>query len=202
MDPKYDASVSIGDALRGSLTDVEPDPQLPDGVPAAVIVPIIDVEEPTLLFTKRTETVRDHKGEISFPGGARHPEDSDLLSTALRETREELGIPPEAFEVLGALPPTHTMVSGYVIAPFVARLRDRPVLEPNPVEIAEVLELPVSTLIDVEREVEVVGGLHHTMFVYEADGQVVWGATGRIVHAFLSVLRRLGWAGRRARGEE
>jgi 8-oxo-dGTP pyrophosphatase MutT (NUDIX family) len=193
---------SIGDALRGFLLKAQPDPRLPDGTPAAVIVPVIDVDEPTLLFTKRTETVRDHKGEISFPGGARHPEDADLLSTALRETREELGIPPDAFEVLGALPPTHTMVSGYVIAPFVARLGERPVIEPSPVEIAEVLELPVSVLIEVEREVEVVGGLHQTMFVYEVDGHVVWGATGRIVHGFLDLLRRYGWPGHRALGEE
>jgi 8-oxo-dGTP pyrophosphatase MutT (NUDIX family) len=201
--PEYDASVnSIGNTLRGSLSNPSPDPPLPDGVPAAVIVPVIDGDEPTLLLTKRTETVRDHKGEISFPGGARHPEDPDLLSTALRETHEELGIPPDAFEVLGALPPTHTMVSGYVIAPFVARLPARPVLRPSPVEIAEVLELPVTTLIDVEREVEAVGGLHRTMFVYEVDGHVVWGATGRIVHGFLEILRRNGWAGHRARGEE
>ncbi|HET6771443.1 MAG TPA: CoA pyrophosphatase, partial [Actinomycetota bacterium] len=93
---------SVGSALRGALSNVQPDPTLPEGVPAAVIVPVIDVDEPTLLFTKRTVTVRDHKGEISFPGGARHPEDPDLLSTALRETREELGIAPDAFEVLGA----------------------------------------------------------------------------------------------------
>lgn len=193
---------SIGDALRGFLLNPRSDLRLPAGTPAAVIVPVIDVDEPTLLFTKRTETVREHKGEISFPGGARHPEDADLLSTALRETREELGIPADAFEVLGALPPTHTMVSGYVISPFVARLGERPVIEPSPVEIAEVLELPVSTLIDVEREVQVVGGLHHTMFVYEVDGHVVWGATGRIVHGFLDLLHRYGWRGHRASGEE
>jgi 8-oxo-dGTP pyrophosphatase MutT (NUDIX family) len=193
---------SIGSALRETLLDPQPDPPLPDGVPAAVIVPVIDVDEPTLLFTKRTETVRDHKGEISFPGGARHPEDPDLLATALRETREELGISPDEFDVLGALPPTHTMVSGYVIVPFVGRLRERPVLTPSPVEIAEILEVRVSSLIDVEKEVEVVGGLHPTMYVYEVDGHVVWGATGRIVHGLLEVLRRHGWAGHRARGEE
>lgn len=185
---------SIGNALRGSLLSLQRDPVLPDGVPAAVIVPLIDIDEPTLLFTKRTEVVRDHKGEISFPGGARHPGDADLLATALRETREELGIPPEAFEVLGALRPTHTMVSGYVIAPFVARLRERPVLTPSPLEIAAVLELPISRLIDVERGIDMVGGLHPTMFVYEVDGHVVWGATGRIVHGFLEILRGHGWA--------
>jgi hypothetical protein len=85
------------------------------------------------------------------------------------------------------------MVSGYVIAPFVARLREPPVLTPSPVEIAEVLELGVSRLLEVEREVEAIGGLHPTMFVYEVDGHVVWGATGRILHGFLDILRLHGW---------
>lgn len=193
---------AIGDALRGSLDDSHPDPPLLDGIPAAVIVPIVDVGEPTLLLTKRTETVRDHKGEISFPGGARHPEDPDLLTTALRETQEELGIRAEELEVLGALPPTHTMVSGYVIVPFVARLTRQPELTLSPVEIAEVLELDLSRLLEVEREVEAVRGLHATMFVYETDGYVVWGATGRIVHELLEILRRHGWGRTGATGKE
>lgn len=155
-----------------------------------------------MLLTKRTETVREHKGEISFPGGARHPEDPDLLTTALRETREELGIPAEELEVLGALSPTHTMVSGYVIVPFVARLAGHPELTPSPVEIAEVLELDLTRLLEVEREVEAVGGLHPTMFVYETDGHVVWGATGRIVHELLEVLRQSGWGRTGATGKE
>ena len=193
---------NIADALRGPLLTTQPDPVLPEGVPAAVIVPIIDADEPSLLFTKRTETVRDHKGEISFPGGARHPDDPDLLFTALRETREELGISPDAFDVLGALPPTHTMVSGYVITPFVARLPERPELTPSPVEIAEVVELGISRLFEAEREVQAVAGVHPTMFVYELDGHVVWGATGRIVHALLEILRRQGWSRDRRPGKE
>jgi 8-oxo-dGTP pyrophosphatase MutT (NUDIX family) len=192
----------VGSALRESLLNIERDPALPEGVPAAVIVPLIDLDDPTLLFTRRTQTVRNHKGEISFPGGARHAEDPDLLTTALRETHEELGISPQAFDVLGTLPPTHTMVSGYVIAPFVGRLERRPRLAPNPVEIAEVLELPISRLLEVEREVEAVGGLHPTMFVYEVDGHVVWGATGRIVHGLLEILRRQGWPRQQPREEE
>lgn len=184
---------TIAETLRGALAEARPDPQLPPGVPAAVIVPIVDLDDPTVLLTRRTDLVRDHKGEISFPGGVRHLEDPDLLTTALRETEEELGIRADAFDVLGSLPPTHTMVSGYVIAPFVATLREQPVLTPSPVEIAEVVELDVSRLLEVEREVEAVGGLHRTMYVYEVDGHVVWGATGRIVHGFLELLRRRGW---------
>jgi 8-oxo-dGTP pyrophosphatase MutT (NUDIX family) len=184
---------SIVEILQGVLPEAHPDPVLPAGVPAAVIVPIIDVDEPTLLLTRRTDLVRDHKGEISFPGGVRHLDDPDLLTTALRETEEELGIRADAFEILGALPPTLTMVSGYVIAPFIGRLGRRPQLNPSPVEIAEIVEIDVSRLLQVERKVEVVGGLHRRMYVYEVDGHVVWGATGRIVHGFLELLRRGGW---------
>jgi 8-oxo-dGTP pyrophosphatase MutT (NUDIX family) len=147
------------------------------------MVPMIDLPRPALLFTVRSDQVRDHKGEISFPGGVRHPEDPDLLATALRETEEELGIGRHAFEVLGALPPTQTVVSGYVIQPFVGLLAERPSIAPSPVEIAEVVELDVDRLAAVEQEVE-------SWFAYPVDGYVVWGATGRIVHAFLEVWNR------------
>jgi 8-oxo-dGTP pyrophosphatase MutT (NUDIX family) len=181
-------------ALHGLLDDPGPDPALPEGTPAAVILPLIDGREPAILFTRRSELVRDHKGEISFPGGARHPEDPDLLATALRETEEELGILPQAFEVLGALPPTHTMVSGYVIAPYVGLLAARPVITPSATEIAEVLDIPVRRLVEAEREVAAPAGLHPTMYAYDVDGSVVWGATGRILHGFLELLAKAGWS--------
>jgi 8-oxo-dGTP pyrophosphatase MutT (NUDIX family) len=185
----------IGDVLRGSLAPARPDPEgLPEGVPAAVMVPILDLPRPALVFTRRTDLVRDHKGEISFPGGVRHEEDPDLLTTALRETEEELGIPPEAFEVLGALPPTHTVVTGYVIVPFVGLLAERPAMSPSPVEIDEVLELEVDRLLGAERkEGGDRRGSYRTWFAYSLEGQTVWGATGRIVHGLLDTLRRNGW---------
>jgi 8-oxo-dGTP pyrophosphatase MutT (NUDIX family) len=173
----------IGDQLRGELDGQPPDPGPEAGTPAAVMVPVIDLPAPALLFTVRSDQVRDHRGEISFPGGVRHPEDRDLLATALRETEEELGIDPAAFDVLGSLRPTHTVVSGYVIQPFVGLLAERPEVTPSPVEIAEVLELEVNRLAEVEREVE-------SWFAYTVDGHTVWGATGRIVHAFLEVWMR------------
>ena len=187
---------AIADALRGALAPVRPDPVVGGGTPAAVLVPVLDRPEPALLFTVRSQEVRDHKGEISFPGGVRHPEDRDLLGTALRETEEELGIVPDLVEVLGALPPTNTVVTGYVIVPFVGVLTGRPALVPSPVEISEVLELPVAALSAAEREegIEREGELR-TWFAYEVDGHTVWGATGRIVHGFLEVLRRRGWDG-------
>jgi 8-oxo-dGTP pyrophosphatase MutT (NUDIX family) len=182
----------IAELLRDALDPAGPDPPVGGGVPAAVVVPVIDGGRPTLLLTRRSETVRDHKGEISFPGGVRHPEDPDLLATALRETREELGIPEEAFEVLGRLQPTHTLVSGYVVVPFVGLLEQRPAMTPSPMEIADVLEMDLRRLASVEREV-VPPGHPRGWFAYELDGDMVWGATGRILHGFLEALRAAGW---------
>ena len=184
----------MAELLRGALPPARPDPQLPEGTPAAVLVPVLDAssDAPALLFTVRSLAVRDHRGEISFPGGVRHAEDPDLLATAMRETEEELGLGAEAYEVLGALPPVHTVVSGYTILPFVGIVSGQPSLEPSPVEIAEVLELEIGRLASVEEEVRLgTGG----WFAYTLDGHTVWGATGRIVHAFLETLRRAGWQG-------
>jgi 8-oxo-dGTP pyrophosphatase MutT (NUDIX family) len=181
-------------ALRGALGPIDADPPAGPDRPAAVMVPILDLPAPALLFTVRSMDVGDHKGEISFPGGARHTHDRDLLDTALRETEEELGIPPDRFEVLGSLPPTQTVVSGFLIAPFVGVLAERPPLNPSPVEIDEVLELEIGRLAEVEREAGVDReGERRTWFAYEVDGNTVWGATGRIVHSFLEALRHGGW---------
>jgi 8-oxo-dGTP pyrophosphatase MutT (NUDIX family) len=184
----------LSDALRRVLGPVVPDPPLPAGTPAAVIVPLVRAEEPTLLFTRRTELVRDHKGEISFPGGVRHEEDPDLVSTALRETEEELGIQRRSFDVVGSLAPVQTFVSGYVIAPFVGVLSGHPSMRPSPVEIEEVLEFGVGELAEAERQIlpDDPPGLP-PMYVYEVEGHTVWGATGRIVHGFVDALRRSGW---------
>jgi 8-oxo-dGTP pyrophosphatase MutT (NUDIX family) len=179
---------SIAELLRTSLLPSRPDPKLPPGTPSAVLVPILEGSDgPRLLFTVRSQHVRDHKGEISFPGGVRHEEDPDLLTTAVRETEEELGLPGDAFEILGALPWVDTVVSGYVIVPFVALVHGRPRLEPSPIEIAEVVELGIGDLARVEEEVTLEGS--SAWFAYTLDGHTVWGATGRIVHAFLESLR-------------
>ncbi|MGH2723434.1 MAG: NUDIX hydrolase [Actinomycetota bacterium] len=186
----------IVDALAGSLAPARPEPRVEGGVPAAVLVPVIDLPDPVLVLTKRTETVRDHKGEISFPGGVRHPEDPSLVATALRETEEELAIPAGAVEVLGMLPSTHTVVSGYVIVPYVGLLQRRPPMRPSAIEVAEVLELEVARFADVERAEggNDPAGEFQTWFAYQLDGHLVWGATGRILHTFLDALAAGGWS--------
>jgi len=191
---------AVGDLLKGHLAPASPDPPLPAGTPAGVLVPILEREgaPPALLFTLRSQEVRDHKGEISFPGGVRHEEDPDLLTTAIRETEEELGIRPESLDVLGALPPVLTVVTDYVILPVVAILRDGTDLDPSPVEIAEVLELGIHDLVRVEEEVTL--ETRQAWFAYTVDRHTVWGATGRIVHAFLEALKASGWPRRTGEG--
>src|SRR5512134_3862906 len=114
--------------LRASL---DPDPVVevaPGDRLAGVLLPLIDGTEPSLVFTKRSEDLSRHRGEISFPGGLGHDEDDSVERTALRETQEEVGIDPDAIEVLGALEPVHTFVTGILIVPFVGLLAERPVI--------------------------------------------------------------------------
>src|SRR5881397_822171 len=108
--------------LRSSLAPVTDVAPAAGRRPAAVLLPLVDGPDPSILFTKRTDDLPRHPGEISFPGGMRHDEDGDLLTTALRETEEELGLSREAVDVLGMLEPLQTFTTGYTIAPFVGAL--------------------------------------------------------------------------------
>jgi 8-oxo-dGTP pyrophosphatase MutT (NUDIX family) len=111
--------------IRRRLAAYQPTTIEWDGKPrAAVLVPLHTHGELLhVVFTKRTDRVQHHRGEISFPGGAMDPEDRDLVATALREAEEEIGLPREAVELVGALPPTGTFVTSYKIHPFVGVIR-------------------------------------------------------------------------------
>jgi 8-oxo-dGTP pyrophosphatase MutT (NUDIX family) len=154
---------------------------------ASVLVPI--VEGSRLLFTKRTEDLPRHPGEISFPGGIRHGGEP-IATTALRETEEELGIAPSQVELLGALPPLHTFVSSILIVPFVGVLEPRPELRPNPGEIAEVLEYSLDELVAAETAVEWrrERGVYRG-YAYEMGDHTIWGATAMILRSFLELTR-------------
>jgi 8-oxo-dGTP pyrophosphatase MutT (NUDIX family) len=181
--------------LRAAGRHLFPSPEVPStGTPAAVLIPVLEGADPSVFFTLRPEFMRQHSGEISFPGGRRHPEDADLLQTALRETHEELGLPPEAVEVLGALPPIQARVSGFAVVPFVGLLSERPEFVPSPHEVAEVIEVPLATLLAIEQEREwQVGEDRWQTYAYVFEQHTIWGATGRMLKTFLDVLRAEGW---------
>jgi 8-oxo-dGTP pyrophosphatase MutT (NUDIX family) len=176
--------------LRASLVaDPSPMPP-PDTRLAGVLVPLVLGDPQSAVFTRRTEHLSRHAGEISFPGGLRHDDDRDLRATALRETHEELGLDPTAVDVLGALPSVHTFVSGILIIPFVGTLVERPAFRPNDAEIAEVLEFGLDELERAESLVEFPREGHvYRGYAYEMPNATIWGATARILHDLLEAMR-------------
>jgi 8-oxo-dGTP pyrophosphatase MutT (NUDIX family) len=170
----------------GLQIDPRPEPD-PGERLAAVLALLIEEPEPALLFTERAATLRRHPGEVSFPGGLTEPHDDGLVATALRETHEEIGLDPSLPEVLGALPPIHTFVSGVLVTPFVAVVRRVPELRESRAEIARVLTVPTTVLagIEEERELRREGGRVWRGWWYETGDATIWGATGFMLHAFL-----------------
>ncbi len=184
-------AATIRAALARAGRSVPPAPGGVEARPAAVLVPVLAADpEVRLVFTRRADDMSRHPGEVSFPGGLADPGET-LRQAALREAEEELGLVEADVEILGTLPAVHTHVTGILISPFVGLLRVDPVLTPNADEIAEVLEVPLRTLVDVgevrwlERN-----GMRFPTQVFEVGGHVIWGATGRIVQSFLDALER------------
>ena len=164
-------------------------------VRSAVLLPIFyKYGQYYLLFTKRTETVKYHKGQISFPGGAFQEEDGTLLNTSLRESAEEIGLAPGDVKVIGALDDVVTSTSGYVISPFVAFIPYPYQFRVNRGEIEELIEAPFPILMDkgcVRQETEIQGDEVINGYSYHCPGRVIWGATARILHQFLGILAQV-----------
>ena len=162
-------------------------------VPAAVMVLLYRKDgEYCLLLNKRTEDVEHHKGEISFPGGARDPEDRDFRDTALRETHEEMGITPADVTVLGELDDVATR-SRFGVRVFVGTIPYPYPFKPSSVEIAEVLEVPVRGLLDPDnrrQEVRWMNGKTAKQYCYAFENHLIFGATAQIVKQFLDLFPR------------
>jgi 8-oxo-dGTP pyrophosphatase MutT (NUDIX family) len=160
-------------------------------LPAAVLLLIVyHGAEPSLVFTKKTETVPHHKGQFAFPGGLVERSDGSRVATALREAREEIGLDPAAVEVLGALDDVPTATSRFVITPVVGLCPVAPALAPDGREIERVLEVPLRVLLDPalyrEEQWEREGRPHPVTFLTYGE-DVIWGATARILREFLDL---------------
>ena len=164
-------------------------------VPSAVLVPIYRRQgQYYILFTQRTERVKEHKGQISFPGGARQEGDRTLLDTALRECTEEIGLAPGEVEVLGELDDTVTAVSNYIVTPFVGVIPWPYEFKVDGWETGEIIEVPISALMAkdcLRQETEIIGGQQVTSYFYHYGGKVIWGATARILHQFLDIFAQV-----------
>ena len=154
--------------------------------PAAVLVPIIRRDEPTILFTQRTEHLSRHAGQVSFPGGRVHDNDESLTETALRETMEEVGISAAFVSVAGFLDPYETG-TGYAILPVVGLVREGFVLAPDANEVAEIFEVPLAFLLDPsnrERDSREWQGRRREFYAFRYGRHYIWGATAAILVNF------------------
>jgi 8-oxo-dGTP pyrophosphatase MutT (NUDIX family) len=180
-------------SLRKRLSQRPPHRRaMPDFVQAAVLLTLWRQQDlPQLLFIQRSREVRHHAGEISFPGGAVETTDRDLLQTAMRETHEEVGIPPKHLFLLGPLDQTFSF-SRYAVFPFLGALPTAPELKLNSKEVAEAIVLPLGRLLNPDRAwttARTLDGQEVTVYYYEVEGRVIWGATARILKNLLDLIR-------------
>lgn len=158
---------------------------------AAVLLPLAFKDGAWhVVVTQRTRNVEHHKGQISLPGGACEPHDADLLATALRETHEEIGVPPQAVEVLGALDELPA-ITHFSVAPFVGVIPHPFAYHLNPAEVEAAVEVPLTFLrepthLRVEQW-ERDGQVHDVLF-WDFGPYTIWGLTARIIHSFLELV--------------
>lgn len=162
--------------------------------PAAVLIPIVCHAEPTVLFTQRAAHLSSHAGQISFPGGRIDPGDNGPVDAALRETHEEVGVPPAVVQVLGRLP-TYRSGTGYQIEPVVGLLPTGLTYTPNPLEVDAAFEVPLAFLMDPR---------HHSRHAWVRDGvrrewyampyqdgaqeRYIWGVTAALLRNLYRLL--------------
>ena len=155
-----------------------------DLIPAAVLFSIVLRDDgPSVLLTQRNPDLRDHPGQISFPGGRVEREDVSPADTALREAKEEIGLDPECVEVVGYLPAYRT-VTGFCVTPVVAIVTPPFDLQPDPGEVAEIFEVPLSFLLDAanhQRHTIQFQGKPRDFYAVPYEDRFIWGATAGII---------------------
>jgi 8-oxo-dGTP pyrophosphatase MutT (NUDIX family) len=175
-------------------------PYPPEARPAAVLVPVLlDGGPPRTLLQVRSRELRDHAGELSFPGGKPEPGDADLLATALREAHEELALPLDRVEPLGGMRSVPVITGKYLLHPFVALVRGTPAMRPSP-ELERLIELPLAPWIEGEWPIHGTvgtwrGATFATPFFRLEGGEVLYGASAVI---FCELLDRIATACGRA----
>ena len=161
---------------------------------AAVLVALYELDGEThVVLTKRPDTMPSHRGEIAFPGGKRDPSDATLAAAALREAHEEVGLEPDAVEIVAELDTISTVASAFAITPFVGFLASPPTLVPHPMEVVAAFGVPISELLHPDsyrEEMWDLWGAYRSMTFFELPGETVWGATARILTRLLELVAR------------
>jgi len=192
---RVSAEAPIVDRLRQAVRDPSDTAQTaPDGLRPASVLLLCDptTQGVPLLFVLRSEELRQHPGQIAFPGGGAETFDADVVATALREASEELGIQPDCVEVLGLLSPFSTVVSGRWLTPVVGLQRTPIEFRTDDFEIAEWFHIDIAELMLAPHTMREVArnGMRGRVHYYEASGRVIWGVTGAILHELLERLGR------------
>lgn len=160
---------------------------------AVLVIVCCKGAEPHIVLTRRSQEVALHKGEISFPGGAREAQDETLLATALREGQEELGVDLRGAQILTKLDDAPTAVSNFIVSPYVAFLEAVPQFRPEPSEVSEVIVVPLTALLDpaaIGEEEWPAGGPGYRLQYFLYGSHRIWGATARILRQFLELYSR------------
>jgi 8-oxo-dGTP pyrophosphatase MutT (NUDIX family) len=172
--------------LEGDVLELDGGPI----TPAAVLVPVVDRPEPTVILTERPLTMRRHPGQISFPGGRIDPGDDGPIAAALREAEEEIGLPPYDVEVIG-IADLYRTVTGFEVTPVVGVIPPDLALRPHPGEVADMFEAPLRFLLDparhIVRHIEY-QGRERCYYEISWDGRRIWGATAAMI---VNLSRRL-----------
>ena len=164
-----------------------------DGRHAAVLILLLEGEnEYDVLFTKRTHEVGHHKGQISFPGGAVEAEDESLRETVLREADEEIGLMREDVEILGRIDYNLTLFSNFVVHPFAGVVSYPYDFKINPAEVARLLVVPLHVFHpdnpEYRRDTAEYEGVTYRGVAYEYEGDIIWGATARMMENFMNIV--------------
>jgi 8-oxo-dGTP pyrophosphatase MutT (NUDIX family) len=163
-------------------------PAPPDVKPAAVLIPLVEgAEGYEVILTKRTDTVETHKGQIAFPGGMIDAADESPAHTALRETHEEIGVPPSMIQLVGVLDALVTPTD-FVITPVVGYLPQRPEFRPNRDEVQEIFLVPLGFFTrpgEGRMETRTVRGEPREVWFYQWGEHLIWGATARMLRDLL-----------------
>lgn len=158
---------------------------------AAVLLALFTLpseKAPQVWLVRRSEGVRTHRGQVALPGGKREAKDADFLATALRESHEEIGLPPSDVDVLGALDDRETS-TGYLITPYVGWIRGPFTPEPLAAEVARVFSVPLAAFADEPRRTRIPWqGAEREVLSYEVEGEIVWGATAAILRHFIELI--------------
>jgi len=161
-------------------------------IPSAVLIPLYQREGYYyIVFIRRTEKVKTHKGQISFPGGMRDVDDSSLLHTAVRESGEEIGLKKKDIKIIGELDDELTTTSNFIVTPFVGMIPWPYRFKKNKEEVAEILEVPINELLEkgyLKANTESLRGKPIESYKYFYEGRVIWGATARILKKLLDII--------------